>query len=385
AAPLIGNDEISVDSLLYSSPIAQNFRVFTHNGWKMASFKEGNNFALKPIKATQEELKNFLDQPIDDVRSQTYDYLTDTNNYEYSSIEGKGYLRHYGLGLEYAQDSVTATGEVHYDNAKFETVGVDLGVDYQIDDYWQIFTRLSSLDNNISVRALAHDVTAKSAQFGFTYRANESRQFNVSTRYYNFSSGHSHVYDTLTPNLKIQTPEGNIDLSVNNQGVVKATYPEGVSELLVPELAGIDLSRKVDISSKSNNRYAIDTTYYERWINTPIYKLGTYLNAGLSANTSQNVFYYSPKKDASVSLTLDNDLLTYRHYETAFHQRLAVSVGNYWQETYGSNIVGNVQYEHRWQVANRFELSYGGVRGYHYYDDGLTKNWFMYLTADLRF
>jgi biofilm PGA synthesis protein PgaA len=86
-----------------------------------------------------------------------------------------------------------------------------------------------------------------------------------------------------------------------------------------------------------------------------------------------------------VSLTLDNDYLTYRHYDTAFHQKLAVSVGNYWQQSYGSNIVGNVQYEHRWQVANRFELSYGGIRGYHYYDDGLTKSWTMYLTTDLRF
>jgi len=304
ASPVLGTDEITVDGFLYSSPIAENYRVFTHDGWKTGSFKEGRR-----------------------------------------------YLRHYGAGLEYSGHSTTATAEVHYDNFSDEVVGLDLGLEYQLNDNWQVFSRLSSRDNEISLRALNgvvdkrdkndntkiyeryNAITAKSAMLGTTYKVNESRFFTVASRYYNFSDG--------------------------------------------------------------NNRYGIDGTYFERWISGPVYKLATYVNTGFSANTRNKFLfpdgeygssaYYSPDKDASVSFTLDNDFLTYRHYETAFHQKLALSVGNYWQQNYGSNIVGNVQYEHRWQVANRFELSYGGVRGYHYYDDGLTKNWFMYLTADLRF
>jgi biofilm PGA synthesis protein PgaA len=291
-SPPFGSDEISIDSFLYSSPMTHKYRAFVHNGWKTANFP---------------------------------------------STEGRGYLRHYGAGLEYSGHSATASAEIHYDNFYSDAVGVDLAAEYQISDKWQIFGRLSSRDNNISLRALNYGVTARSAQWGGTFRVNESRQFTVTHRYYNYSD--------------------------------------------------------------DNNRYAEDGTYFERWISGPRYKLATYLNAGFSANSNppfpREGKYYSPDRDASISITMDNDFLTYRHYETAFHQRLALSVGNYWQSNNApsadcvnkicSNIVGNVQYEHRWQVANRFELSYGGVRGYHYYDDGLTKNWFMYLTADLRF
>jgi len=304
ANPVLGTDEITVDGFLYSSPMANNYRVFVHDGWKTGSFKEGRR-----------------------------------------------YLRHYGAGLEYSGHDTTVTAEVHYDNFRDETIGVDLGLEYQLNDNWQVFSRLSSRDNEISLRALNgvvdkrdkndntivyeryNGITAKSAMLGTTYKVNESRFFTVASRYYNFSDG--------------------------------------------------------------NNRYGIDGTYFERWVSGPIYKFATYINTGFSANTRNKFLfpdgeygsgaYYSPDKDASVSLTLDNDFLTYRHYETAFHQKLALSVGNYWQQNYGSNIVGNAQYEHRWQLANRFELAYGGVRGYHYYDNGLTKNWYMYLTADLRF
>jgi biofilm PGA synthesis protein PgaA len=98
-----------------------------------------------------------------------------------------------------------------------------------------------------------------------------------------------------------------------------------------------------------------------------------------------NAYYFNPAQDASVSLTLDNDLLTYRFYETAFNQRLAVSIGQYWQQYFGSNPVGNIQYEHRWKTADRLEIAYGGIRGYHYYDGNLTESWFMYLNLNVRF
>jgi hypothetical protein len=140
-----------------------------------------------------------------------------------------------------------------------------------------------------------------------------------------------------------------------------------------------------EINSSSNNRYAIDGSYLERWHSGPIYKFSTIIGASFSANSSSNVFYYSPKKDATLALTLDNDWLTYRNYETDFHQRLAVTAGNYWQENFGSNMVGNIQYEHRWRLGNDIELNYGAVRSYRFYDDALTENWQMYMTADIRF
>ncbi|QPK62837.1 poly-beta-1,6 N-acetyl-D-glucosamine export porin PgaA [Methylomonas sp. LL1] len=281
--PLIGSNNTEIDGYLYSSPLNRNFRVFTHEGWRTALFKETEG--------------------------------------------GRGFLRTYGAGVEYAKGDTLATAEIHYDNYRSEAVGIDLGLDYQVNDHWQLFTRLSSFDNNISLRALSaqeDNTKAKSARLGATYRVNESRYFNFTQSYYNFRDG--------------------------------------------------------------NNRYGSSITYYERWFSGPLYKFATYLNLGYSTNTRPNDgFYFNPKQDASALLTLDNDWLTYRHYETDFHQRLAVTVGNYWQDTYGSNMVGNIQYEHRWRLGSDFELSYGGVRSYRFYDDALTENWQMYLTADIRF
>lgn len=276
----VSSNEAAIDGYLYSPPIEKNFRVFAHEGWRTGLFKES-----------------------------------------------RGTLLTHGAGLEYAKDEAVATAEVHYDNFQSTAVGVDLGLDYQLNDQWQLFTRLSSLDNNISLRALSSEedtVTAKSARVGATYRVNESRYFRLSGNYYNFSD--------------------------------------------------------------DNNRFGGDFTYFERWYSGPIYKFATYLNLGYSTNTlPANGFYFSPKQDAIASITFDNDWLTYRNYETDFHQRLAVTIGDYWQQDYGSNMVGNIQYEHRWRLGTDVELNYGAARSYRYYDDALTESWLMYLSADIRF
>lgn len=286
ANPVFGSDEINLDSYLYSGPIAYNYRAFVHNGWKTGLF-----------------------------------------------TEGRGYLRHYGAGIEYSRPNLIADAEFHYDNFRRDAVGVDVNADYQFTDRWDVFGRFSSLDNTISLRALKSGVTARSVQVGGRYRAHESMYVSAAGRFVDFSDG--------------------------------------------------------------NARFAGDAAYFQRWHSGPVYKFGTFVNTGFSANSSSEGAYYSPGRDAYLTVTFDNDFLTYRHYETAFHQRLALTVGNYWQsndapgpacaQSACSNIIGNIQYEHRWQAANRFELIYGGVRRYQFYDDALTKTWYFYLIADLRF
>lgn len=281
--PQLGNNNTAIDGYLYSNPFNKNFRVFTHEGWRSGLFK--------------------------------------------ASEGGRGYLRTYGAGLEYAKDAALATAEVHYDNFRSEAIGVDLGLDYQLSDQWQLFTRLSSLDNNISLRALSareETVKAKSAKLGAIFRINESRSFRAAAGYTHFSN--------------------------------------------------------------DNDRLVLDATYFERWYSGPIYKFATYLNMAYSTNSRPNEgFYFNPKQDAIVNITLDNDWLTYRHYETDFHQRLALTIGEYWQQDFGTNTVGNIEYEHRWRLGPDIELSYGGGRSYRYYDNALTESWQGYLTADIRF
>ncbi|MCK9607289.1 MAG: poly-beta-1,6 N-acetyl-D-glucosamine export porin PgaA [Methylomonas sp.] len=281
--PLLGNNNTAIDAYMYSNQLTKNFRIFAHEGWRTGLFK--------------------------------------------ASEGGRGYLQVHGSGVEFAKGGALATAEIHYDNFRSDAVGVDLGLDYQLTDQWQLFTRLSSLDNNISLRALSareETVKAKSAKLGAIFRVNESRFFRASAGYTRFSN--------------------------------------------------------------DNDRFVLDNTYFERWYSGPIYKFATYLNMAYSTNSRPNQgFYFNPKQDAITSITLDNDWLTYRHYETNFHQRIALTIGNYWQENFGSNPVGNIEYEHRWRLGPDIQLSYGAARSYRYYDNALTESWQGYLTADIRF
>lgn len=272
----VASDDVAIDGFLYTPPIGKNFRLFTHDGWRTGAFREG-----------------------------------------------RGYLRHFGTGVEYAEGDVMATAEAHYDNFKSDAIGVDLGLDYRIDDHWQLFSRLSSLDNTISLRALSSGVTGKTARVGTIYQTHESQSFRVAGSYTHYSD--------------------------------------------------------------ENNRFGFDAQYFERWISGPVYKFATYLNAGYSTNQHQLGAYFSPKQDAIASITLDNDWLSYRDYETDFHQRLSLTLGGYWQQDFGVNPVGNLQYEHRWHLGSDVELSYGGGRSYRYYDDALTETWQLFLAADARF
>lgn len=283
-----GSEDISTDNYLYSPPLDYNFRMFAHQKWTTGLFPK-QLIAGKP-------------QP--DLRA---------------------YLRSYGLGMEYVGKDIIATSEIHYDNFTQEHahIGVSAGVNYEFNDHWKLSAGFDSLENNISLRALADGVTATSGKLGATYRVHESRQFDLASQYTAYSD--------------------------------------------------------------NNDRFEINGTYFERWYSGPRYKFATYLNAGYSTNSSNNVSYFNPKNDASVSLTLDHDYLTYRYYDTTFHQRLALTGGNYWQDGFGSNIIGNIQYEHRWKTHDRFELTYGASRGYTAYDGTPTENWVFYLNTDVRF
>jgi biofilm PGA synthesis protein PgaA len=290
-----GSEDISTDNYLYSPPIDYNFRVFAHQGWSTGLFPR----------------QRIAGQAQPDLHA---------------------YLRTYGLGLEYSARNLLATSEIHYDNftQSHEHLGVNMGLNYEFDDHWKLSAGFDSLENNISLRALAAGVTAKSGKLGLTYRAHESRQFDLATQYTAYSD--------------------------------------------------------------NNDRFEINGSYFERWYSGPRYKFATRLNAGYSNNSEgytndliSSVPYFNPKNDATVSLTLDNDYLTYRYYDTSFHQRLALSVGNYWQQGFGSDITGNIQYEHIWKALNRFELTYGASRVWTAYDGTPTQNWIFYLNTNIRF
>ena len=248
----------------------------------------------------------------------------------------RGYSRRYGMGLEYAITDLLATAEVHYDNFEHNTLGFRGSLNYQFNDYLSAGISFDSRSDEIGLRALTNGagvssgVTAKSVDATISYRMHESRQFDLNHQFFDYSDG--------------------------------------------------------------NERIAFSGTYFERWISGPIYKFATFINTGMSINTNMEGNYYHPKNDYNLSVTLDNDFLTYRFYDLSFHQRVAFTLGNYWQKEkdngeniYHSDLIGNIQYEHRWKARDRYELVYGGVRGYHIYDGDREESWRFYLNLNVRF
>ena len=255
----------------------------------------------------------------------------------------RGYFQRYGLGLEYARPDLTATGELHYDIFQHNTVGFAGTVNYQFDDYWSAGVQFDSKSKDIGLRALTSGrvvgnqfsgVTALSIASTLRYRLHESREFSLKQQFFDYSD--------------------------------------------------------------NNIRYDVNGQYYERWYSSPFYKFATYLNMGTSLNTRQTGNYYHPENDATVTLTLDQDILTYRHYDFTFYQRLALTSGFYYQKQITSNAgarvvsnhldpIGSIQYEHRWKNLDRYELVYGAIRQYAIYDGDRTNSWSFYLNLSLRF
>jgi len=91
----------------------------------------------------------------------------------------------------------------------------------------------------------------------------------------------------------------------------------------------------------------------------PHYRLNGRLDLYTSGNSITGTPYFNPRQDADLTLTLENDWLLYRHYRFSFRNRLAVSVGGYWQQDFGTDPTAAVRYEHVWEYSPRFFLLYG--------------------------
>ena len=52
----------------------------------------------------------------------------------------------------------------------------------------------------------------------------------------------------------------------------------------------------------------------------------------------------------------------------AFRQRLALTVGSYWQEGFGSGGIQAIEYVHRWELDRDLSLRYGIGRSLRPYD-----------------
>lgn len=117
-----------------------------------------------------------------------------------------------------------------------------------------------------------------------------------------------------------------------------------------------------------NERNQLGAAFERRVVQVPHYRMTALLEGAGSLNDRDDVIYYSPGSDASLSLTLDNEWVNYRRYERRFAQRLGLSLGGYWEENYSPDYTWWVSYQHDWDYSEAFRLHYGVVHGRRVFD-----------------
>ena len=254
-----GNRDFFLEGTLFSVPFQYNYRSFASYRYSFGSFPEGDKDANR-----------------------------------------------YGAGLEYRGLNLTALGETTWNIGDGGDPGLRLAAQWEANDYWFFPVEIELFSRETPLRALKHGIHADAAGIGFRYRASESREFNLNSRFMDFSDGNFRTY-----------------------------------------VAG---------------------RYSQRLLTYPTYKLTAHVEVDTSSNSKDNTPYFSPEKDLSASLTIDNLQRIWRSYDRSFSHRLMLSGGNYWQQDYGSAFMANACYEQIHEAGYRFDWTYGVCYGRHAYD-----------------
>ena len=220
--------------------------------------------------------------------------------------EGEGIYRRYGAGLEYRDRDLEGILEISANQADGDDLGLALAGRRHLGDHWSIPFAAELFSRDTPLRALRNGIDADALRLGVDYLRDESGQWGFSGQWLDFSDG--------------------------------------------------------------NRRLQFSGYRRERLLSRPHYKLDARLDLGLGSNSESDGPYFSPERDFSAEMTLDNRWLLYRRYDFSFGHRLALSGGGYWQRDFGGHPVASLLYEHNWQAHDRLGLDYGAVWRRRVYD-----------------
>ena len=270
-----GTQDYAVDTRLYSSPLAYNYRVFAHAYAAEAKFDNGT-----------------------------------------------GRWNRAGAGLEYRSPLITATGELTQDVNGGRT-GAAASLAVTPNDYWTFRGTLDSTANETPLQARLAGIDARLGSGEVIWQAHESRSAALTYTHMDFSD--------------------------------------------------------------SNRRDAAYARWTERVIAGPVYKLEITGGLYASRNSLAGTPYFNPSQDFSPTLEFANEWLQWRRYTRAFRHRLVATVGNYWQQNFGTGPVYGGRYEQEWDADDRLTFRYGVGRSLHPYDGAQTARNYGYFSLNWKF
>ena len=217
-----------------------------------------------------------------------------------------------GVGADYRSPFWQISGELNEDMTSLDDIGAILNTSWLPNDQWQLSTGFESNSNNIPLQASAAGFTKDALNLGMAYKHQESRVFSTTMGYSWFSD--------------------------------------------------------------SNRRIEAGASWMERWLCGPVYQLETQLGAFASDNSLADAVYFNPRSDLSLDAQMINEWTLWRNYQHNFKNRLALGLGQYFQQDYGSKSIDILRYEHEWNWDPYRALNYGIAYERHPYDGETDKH-----------
>jgi biofilm PGA synthesis protein PgaA len=241
---------------------------------------------------------------------------------EATFADGTGRRNREGAGVEYRSPLITATGELSHGVNGGEN-GAAASLAFTPDDYWTFRAIADTSSNELPLQATLAGINARRYAGEIVWQANESRSAAVSVAQMDFSDG--------------------------------------------------------------NRRDSAQARWTERVVAGPVYKLEITGSLYASRNSLADASYFNPSRDFSPTLEFANEWLQWRRYTRAFHQRLVIAVGDYWQQGFGSGPLYGARYEQEWEANDRLSFRYGIGRTLNPYDGVQTARNYAYFHLDWRF
>lgn len=226
--------------------------------------------------------------------------------------EGDGRFDRVGAGIDVRRRKYDANLELTASTIGNSDPGLTLAATWRFDDFWSVSGDVQTYSNNTPVRAYYNGVDAASTDVSVLYRLNESEHYRANAGLMSFSDG--------------------------------------------------------------NLRNALGFSHYHTVFQNEHHHFSLTESVGFSSNTKLDGPYFSPSVDGLVGVSAEYKGILDRHYDRYFQHRLRTGIGSYYQETVGTGLAMNVEYEHRWNRSKAFSWYYGASLARRPYDGNVEDN-----------
>lgn len=191
-SPVAGNHDLNIDTVIYSPPVAYNWRGFAGGGFAQADFD---------------------------------DYDADYHWY-------RG-------GAEWRSRNLTAEAEVssnHYGQGA--KVGARIQADYDLNDQWRIGGQVAFRSRETPLKALANDITSNRLDAYVRWRASERREWSFRISPSKFSDGNRRLELGIAGNERVYTAphlklDAHLDIAASHNTLDETPYFNPRADLTV--------------------------------------------------------------------------------------------------------------------------------------------------------